>query len=268
MGAVVAAGAQDRVRFSADIVTNAPLLEHPKVCFSQYLGDRQRVFRALYPDQKRSERIDDVSHALETWRIYMLPLSFFLLSVRPVVDMRIWLDERQPVDAVPGGGEPVRVLSMQAVRWELRGVEVAATDFRLGVKGALMSSGQPGARRLRGSMQVAVSLAIPPVLALIPRGSIEAVGSTLLTQLLQSMKETVNRRLLLDYNQYAQEMAQTVASGLPKAHLLDDLAHWHPSPLRKLGRLAPISGQLDLVIRPSESEQIPGSSKAVSSPDL
>ena len=49
----------------------------------------------------------------EVWRIYMLPVGFFFLSVRPVVDMRLWVKE------------PPHLVALQAV----------SADCPLGFKG-------------------------------------------------------------------------------------------------------------------------------------
>jgi hypothetical protein len=84
-----------------------------QVSFDEYLQDRARVFRAMFPDESRSQRVGDVrNHHLtrtllsissasspgETyrfwvlqgeWRVQMLPLQFLLLTVRPVVVMQL-----------------------------------------------------------------------------------------------------------------------------------------------------------------------------------
>jgi hypothetical protein len=81
-----------------------------QVSFDEYLQDRPRVFRAMFPDESRSQRLSDVNYlefycravvvsrlmdrldsvlVQEEWRIQMLPLEFLLITVRPVVVMQL-----------------------------------------------------------------------------------------------------------------------------------------------------------------------------------
>lgn len=74
----------DAVTYSSSIDTDMPLYEPPGVSFDEYLENRPRVFRAMFPDESRSQQLSD-----EEWRIQMLPLEFLLITVRPVVVMQL-----------------------------------------------------------------------------------------------------------------------------------------------------------------------------------
>uniref|UniRef100_A0A453B0F0 Uncharacterized protein n=1 Tax=Aegilops tauschii subsp. strangulata TaxID=200361 RepID=A0A453B0F0_AEGTS len=74
----------DAVTYSSSIDTDMPLYEPLGVSFDEYLQDRPRVFRAMFPDESRSQQLSD-----EEWRIQMLPLEFLLITVRPVVVMQL-----------------------------------------------------------------------------------------------------------------------------------------------------------------------------------
>uniref|UniRef100_A0A0E0I4J2 Uncharacterized protein n=1 Tax=Oryza nivara TaxID=4536 RepID=A0A0E0I4J2_ORYNI len=74
----------DAVSYSSSISTDMPLYEPTGVSFDEYLLDRARVFRAMFPDESRSQRLSD-----EEWRVQMLPLQFLLLTVHPVVVMQL-----------------------------------------------------------------------------------------------------------------------------------------------------------------------------------
>lgn len=52
--------AEKTVSFSSELSTDLPLYEPSEVPFEQYLSDRQRIFQALFPDKKRSEKLNDV----------------------------------------------------------------------------------------------------------------------------------------------------------------------------------------------------------------
>lgn len=189
------------VKFTATLTTNIPFREHPEVPFEQYIKNRERIFHTFFPDRQRYVRLDE-----EHWRIQMLPISFFWLQVTPVVDMRIWLAEGGAGRAPHAEGAGGTQLCLQATRWVLRGVEYDPADFALEVRGALHPERIGHANtRLRGDMDLTVGLAVPSNLMFIPRPTVEAVGSALLRQLLGSMKEKVNSRLLADYAEYAKE---------------------------------------------------------------
>jgi hypothetical protein len=55
----------------------------------------------------------------EVWRIFMLPINFLFLSVRPVVDMRVWVHD-PAVDGLPPGstatgGKARKMVCLEAV---------------------------------------------------------------------------------------------------------------------------------------------------------
>ncbi|KAL2653451.1 hypothetical protein R1flu_021579 [Riccia fluitans] len=187
-----------RVSFKGSVNTDLALGEFKDVPFEQYMSADDRIFNALFPDKKRRERLSD-----EDWRIFMLPLEFFFLSVKPIVDMRVKL---QDAKVKPSYGRYVsKMVTLEATRWELRGLdyEVKPEEFNLGIAGSLYPErGQFGAR-LKGQMKLTVDLAVPSSLALMPSTVIETIGTTVLNQLLEDMKLRVNTRLLEDYREYA-----------------------------------------------------------------
>lgn len=61
----------DAVTYSSSISTDKPLYEPPGVSFDEYLLDRARVFRAMFPDESRSQRLSDVTSA----RALCFPIS-------------------------------------------------------------------------------------------------------------------------------------------------------------------------------------------------
>lgn len=199
--------AEKTVSFSSELSTDLPLYEPSEVPFEQYLSDRQRIFQALFPDKKRSEKLND-----EEWRIHMLPIEFLFLTAFPVIDMSI-------IVKAPGQGYPPgisknvkKVLTLNATRWELRGLDyvLKPSDFVLGVRGALYSENNGVRSRLKGLMEMTVSFVLPPALAVIPEDILKGIGHSVLIQLLENMKGRVNRKVLADYRDYAKE--QTNAS--------------------------------------------------------
>nr|ABK25986.1 unknown [Picea sitchensis] len=199
--------AERTVSFSSELSTDLPLYEPSEVPFEQYLSDRERIFQAIFPDKRRSEKLND-----EEWRIHMLPIEFLFLTAFPVIDMSI-------IVKAPGQGYPPgisknvkKVLTLEATRWELRGLDyvLQPSDFVLGVRGALYSENNGVRSRLKGLMEMTVSFVLPPALAVIPEDILKSIGHAVLIQLLENMKGRVNRKLLADYRDYSKE--QKIAS--------------------------------------------------------
>jgi hypothetical protein len=162
------------------------------------MEDQQRLFNALFPDGQRRVRLSD-----EEWRIQMLPIDFFFLQVRPVVDMRIVVTGLEA-----GNKERVtKMVKLEVTNWDLQGLgyHVNESDFQLDVKGWLYPERQGVGSRLKGEMTLKCSMSVPSSLAMLPHGVVESVGNAVLGQLLQSMKEKVNSRLLQDYSAYTRQ---------------------------------------------------------------
>ncbi|CAN6439846.1 unnamed protein product [Victoria cruziana] len=188
--------------FSSQISTDLPLYESPLAPFDDYIRDRQRVFEAMFPDKRRSQRLND-----EEWRIKMLPIDFFFLSVNPIVDMRITCKSHGK-EYPPGVRKSSStVLALEAIRWELKGLDyvLKPSDFTLGVRGALYSEKLGVRSRLKGQLELNISFVLPPVLELVPKDVLRSVAESVLNRLLVNMKQQVNSSLVSDFREYTKE---------------------------------------------------------------
>ncbi|CAN6226230.1 unnamed protein product [Urochloa humidicola] len=191
----------DAVTYRASISTNTPLHELPGASFDEYLQDRARVFRAMFPDESRSERLGDGE-----WRIQMLPLQFLLLTVRPVVVMQ--LRHR-------AGG-----LDLRVTEWELRGLDSdhAPSSFDLGVSGSLYadrSRGRHAGCRMRGHLEIAITVVLPPPLRLVPESVLRGVTESVLSRLAEKMKRDVDVGLIADFQRFRREKAAAASRATP-----------------------------------------------------
>ncbi|XP_020257265.1 uncharacterized protein LOC109833851 isoform X2 [Asparagus officinalis] len=173
-----------------------------QVAFSEYISDRPRIFEAMFPDKARSQRLND-----EEWRIQMLPVSFLFASVNPIVDMRLRCktNGKEYPPSVPVN--VTRILELQATRWELKGLEGISmpSHFDLNVQGTLYSVRRGNQSNLKGHLEISISLVLPPALALVPMDVLKAVAGTVLTRLVEKMKQEVHAGLLTDFSRYGRE---------------------------------------------------------------
>ncbi|XP_074286584.1 uncharacterized protein LOC141611842 [Silene latifolia] len=190
--------------YSSSISTDIPLYETdtPTASFDHYLEDKPRVFRAMFPDKQRSHRLNE-----EEWRVHMLPIEFLFITVIPVIDMRLRC-KTSGKEYPPGISPSIsKVLELDIVRWELQGLDDAAkpTQFNLGVKGALYPDRRGLRTRLKGQLEMNITVILPPMLALLPQYMLTSVSETVLRKLVENMKDKVNSSLLADYSEFRRE---------------------------------------------------------------
>ncbi|XP_021721433.1 uncharacterized protein LOC110688995 isoform X2 [Chenopodium quinoa] len=132
--------------------TDIPFYETPGATFDQYLEDKPRVFRAIFPDKKRCQQISEV-------------------------------------------------------RWELQGLDnvVEPDQFSLSVNGILYSDRRGVRSRLKGQLEMKISLILPPVLAVVPEDVLRGVSEAVLRGLVENMKDKVNSNLITDYSKFRRE---------------------------------------------------------------
>ncbi|TMW91840.1 hypothetical protein EJD97_013824 [Solanum chilense] len=165
--------------YTCRISTDIPLYENPRACFDRYLENKPRVFKAIFPDKRRSHQLNQ---------------------------MRC---KTKGVEYPPGVPNTVsKVLELDIIRWELQGLDdvLKPSEFSLGVKGSLYPDRNGPRTRLKGQLQMSISFVLPHVLALVPEAVRRDVAESVLRGLLQNMKSKVNGSLLTDYAEFKREM--------------------------------------------------------------
>ncbi|KAL2499917.1 Protein of unknown function (DUF1997) [Abeliophyllum distichum] len=192
--------------YSSRISTDIPLYEIPGASFDQYLEDKPRVFRAIFPDKPRSQQLNE-----EEWRIHMLPIDFLFHTVYPVIDMRLKC-KSNGIGYPPGVPRHIsKVLELDIIKWELQGLDdmLKPSQFSLGVKGALYPDRSGLRSRLKGQLQMSISFVLPPMLALVPENVRQDVSESVLRRLVENMKNKVNSSLIADYSEFKREGPKT-----------------------------------------------------------
>ncbi|KAI4389261.1 hypothetical protein MLD38_001502 [Melastoma candidum] len=191
--------------YTSRISTDIPLYESPGASFDQYLEDKPRVFDAIFPDKRRSQRLSE-----DEWRIQMLPIQFLFLTVWPVIDMRLRCEStgRHYPPGIPH--DVSKVLELGITRWELQGLDkvLEPSHFSLAVKGALYPDRRGPRSRLKGQLEMTISFVLPSVLALVPENVLQSVAESVLTRLVENMKFKVNGSLLADYSKFKNERSR------------------------------------------------------------
>ncbi|XP_021297697.1 uncharacterized protein LOC110426729 isoform X3 [Herrania umbratica] len=170
--------------------------------FDQYLEDKPRIFNAMFPDKHRSQQLNQ-----DEWRIKMLPLQLLILTVWPVVDLRLRCKSRGRDYPPEVPRDITKVLELDITRWELQGLNngVDQSHFALIVKGTLYPDRRGNKCRLGGHLEMNISFVLPPALALIPENVRNSLGKGIMTKMVESMKQKVGSSLLADYSKFKRE---------------------------------------------------------------
>lgn len=165
-------------------------VENQSIALHHYLKQPQRLVGALV-DTSQVEIL-----APELFRLKMRPMRFLMLSVQPVVDMRVWSREHSCV-------------CLRSTGCQIRGWEYVGERFSLNLEGFLQSEPQGSQTRLKGRAYLQVEVDLPLALALTPKPMIEVAGNSLLKGVLQTMKQRLCWRLVSDYHRWCADRQAT-----------------------------------------------------------
>jgi len=167
------------LRFHACQVVEISVAEQP-VPIQHYLRQPRRVVNAL----AHSSQIEALGGDL--YRLKMRPISFMMLSLQPIVDMRVW-------------AEPDGTIEIRSTGCEIRGFQYVNQRFALDLVGKLQPVSNPSQTLLKGRADLAVAVEIPPAMRLTPRAFLETTGNSLLKSVLLTIKQRLMHHLLTDY---------------------------------------------------------------------
>ncbi|KAJ4753121.1 hypothetical protein LUZ62_087526 [Rhynchospora pubera] len=187
---------------SSIISSNIPLYESPEVSLDEYLQDRPRVLKAVFPAQHRSNRLNE-----EEWKIQMVPIQFLFLSAHVVVVMRMRCKThgKEYPSNVPV--HATTVLELQTTKWELRGLQSSfiPSEFTVCVKGTVYPERKEKQSLLKGHLEMSVSLVRPPLLTLVPDNVLQGMAETILRSMSEEIKYGMNVSLPKDFKNFRRE---------------------------------------------------------------
>lgn len=175
------------IRLTASQSVDLVVPQQP-IPIQHYLRQPQRLIRALV-DPSRMEQL-----SADDFRLKMRPLHFMMLSIQPIVDMRVW-------------AEANGTIHLTSVGCEIRGIEYINQRFNLALVGKLSPVVVGNTTQLQGRADLEVQVDLPPALAMTPKPLIEATGNGLLRSVLLTVKQRLMYQLLLDYRRWV--VAQT-----------------------------------------------------------
>lgn len=161
------------------------------VPIQHYLRQPQRLIMALV-DPSRVESL-----SVDCFRLKMRPLKFMMLSIQPVVDIRVWTDAHGTI-------------YLESIRCEIRGIEYINQRFNLQLVGKLSPVAVNNVTYLQGKADLDVQVELPPAFQLTPKPLLEATGNGLLRSVLLTIKQRLMHQLMSDYRQWATTQTEVI----------------------------------------------------------
>lgn len=170
------------VRFEAEQSIELWVTDQP-VAIQHYLRQPQRLVAALV----EAHQVESLKTDL--FRLKMRPMSFMMLQIQPVVDLRVWNDSGDCV-------------FLKSEGCQIPGSDYIGQRFHLKLEGFLQPKIHGHRTLLQGTAHLQVDVELPPALCLTPKILVDAAGSSLLKGVLQTMKQRLRWRLVSDYQKW------------------------------------------------------------------
>ncbi|KAK4367566.1 hypothetical protein RND71_011358 [Anisodus tanguticus] len=166
-------------------LADMPLFESPQASFDKYMEDKPRVFKAIFPENRGTQRLNE-----EEWRIRMEPIAFLFLTAWPVVNMRLRCKTKgkEYPSGVPT--HTSMVLELKITKLDLEGVTEGRnkpSEFRLSMEGVLYPDRKGARSKIKGHFHMSLSFTPPPMLALIPPHVHRDVTQSVMKNMAESM---------------------------------------------------------------------------------
>ncbi|TKY50242.1 hypothetical protein E2542_SST27699 [Spatholobus suberectus] len=185
--------------FSYRSSAGVPLHELSWASFDQYIEDKGRVIRSIFPEKSTSQKLNE-----EEWRVKMTPIQALFLTCHPVIHIKakcISEAEDYPPE-IPG--HITKLLEVQIIRCEFPDLnaDYMPPDFNINARGALYVERQGRHNWMKNQLDISVSLAFPPLLAWVPEYVLQNIAQSVLKNYVQDINNGFAVRLLADYNSF------------------------------------------------------------------
>ena len=182
------------VRFSASQSVTISVPSQP-VPIEAYLSQPDRLVYALM-DKRQVEVLNP-----NLFRVKVRSIRFIGLSLQPVCDIEVWLDDS--------------TVRLRSDRCQLEGRESINQKFSVNMQGYLVPQTTSEGKRLRGQANLRVSVDLPQAMRVTPRLLLERTGNSLINGILMTLKQRLMRQLIHDYCAWASSHPSNQVSSLP-----------------------------------------------------
>ncbi|KAK2419962.1 hypothetical protein P8452_50282 [Trifolium repens] len=186
--------------FSYKSISNLPLNELPGASFDQYMDDKLRVFKAVFPDKGNTKQLNE-----DEWRIKMPPIQCLFLRIQPTADIRLRFKSNGE-DYPPNIPHHIsQILELQLIKWELHGLNTFYIDdpfhLSLDVRGSLYPERRGNHTWLKYQIEMKISIDFP-AMVFVPEHVLQDAIELAFKTIWNERKQEFHGRLLADYNSF------------------------------------------------------------------
>ncbi|MGB7087420.1 MAG: DUF1997 domain-containing protein [Phormidesmis sp.] len=181
------------VRFSASQSVMISVPSQPS-SIEAYLSEVDRLVYALV-DRQQVEIL-----APNLFRVKVRPIKFLGVSIQPVCDIEVWLEEK--------------TVRLRSDHCQIEGYESFNQRFSLNLQGYLLSQSTADGKRLRGQANLGFGMDLPQALRFTPKPLLERTGNGILNGILITLKQRLMRQLIKDYCHWASSPPSSKVSSL------------------------------------------------------
>lgn len=156
-----------------------------------YLSHPDRLVRTLAPQ----DRLALLQEGL--YRLTILPVRVLNLTIAPIVDVKVWLDDDRKVQ-------------VESIACEISGLEAFRDRFDLKLVGELYPIHTPKQILLRGSALLRVNVDLPMPFSMMPRSMVESAGNGVLDTTLKTVKGRMLKYIIKDYQAWVREQTSLI----------------------------------------------------------
>lgn len=154
------------------------------VPLSHYLRQPRRLVNALMNPAQVEELKND------TFRFHLKGFQFLMLSIRPVVDLRIDASRE-------------RLLIVRSTGCKIYGNDFVDKQFSLKLAGVLKLDEAKSTTWVTGEVDLAIAVGLPSILKMTPYPILETTGNQILRGVLTTIKQRLLRQLASDYERWS-----------------------------------------------------------------
>ncbi|KAK7381294.1 hypothetical protein VNO78_33870 [Psophocarpus tetragonolobus] len=176
-----------------------PLHELPWASFDEYIEDKGRVIRSIFPENSASLQLNQ-----EEWRVKMTPIQALFLKCEPVIHITVKCisEANDYPHEIPS--HITKFLHVHITRVEFPDLNAGyiPQDFNINAKGALYLERRGRHKWMKNQLDINVNLAFPPLLAWVPEEGLHNILQSILKNYVEDVNKGFAVRLLADYNSF------------------------------------------------------------------
>ncbi|WJX70546.1 hypothetical protein P8452_54640 [Trifolium repens] len=196
--------------FNYKSIANVPLNELPGASFDQYMDDRLRVARAVFPDKGNTKQLNE-----EEWRIKISPIQCLFLRIQPTADVRLRFKSNGE-DYPPNIPHHIsQILELQLMKWELQGLNTFYNDdpfhLSLDIRGSIYPERRGNHTWLMNQIEMKISFVVSPAMFFVPEHVLQDAIESAFKTIWNEMKQEFHGRLLADYNSFKRYKSKKIS---------------------------------------------------------